>query len=359
MKLTKKILSAILSVGLMLTASVPSMASDVVVAQPQETMLVIEGTVKELLKDGDVLMMNLDTKDLTLPNVTVNVFSDTYIVDNEQGIPATSSSIKVGDNICAYTEARMTRSIPPQVSAIAVITNIGKDKTVARYMKVSEVTKNNDGSIKVLSDDMQYLITILPTVSIAPFKTKQMVTIEDIGVGSELFVWFDVMTLSIPAQATADKVVIIKTKADAKEPALGSPNEISIKKNAGLLKETAKLYVNGTELSIAETELFGKYEEVMVPLKVVAEQLGFTVEWIGETRTIVMRKGGLWTEIQIGYDSYLKEGEVPNGLPPVHFGVAPALVNDRTYVPAVYFDYLFDNNNVTAVVDGVLQINAK
>lgn len=133
----------------------------------------------------------------------------TILMNNETGMPDSVSNLKVGDRIYTYYSPIMTKSIPPQSVAFSILTHIPKDASPAHYVKVKEVIRLNDGSIQVLDETGNYLIRILPDTCILDFKTNQKLTPEDIKEGTELFAWFDFMTLSIPAQATARHVVVL------------------------------------------------------------------------------------------------------------------------------------------------------
>jgi len=65
------------------------------------------------------------------------------------------------------------------------------------------------------------------------------------------------------------------------------------------------------------------YNRTMVPLRIVAEALGAQVDWIEETRTVLINQNG--TTLLLSVDQPLPDG----------MGMA-AIVNDRTFVPVAY-----------------------
>lgn len=71
---------------------------------------------------------------------------------------------------------------------------------------------------------------------------------------------------------------------------------------------------------------------LMLPLKAVAESLGYKVTWNGETRTVEMLQGVRWTSVKIGENSYFK-----NKMAPQPLSAAPRIVSGRTMVPAEFF----------------------
>lgn len=73
-----------------------------------------------------------------------------------------------------------------------------------------------------------------------------------------------------------------------------------------------------------------EYEgHVCFPVRAVAESMGLSVEWIGETKTVVITNGGpIYVTFSIGEDAYTfaKTAPMPVGCPPV-------LVEGKTYAP--------------------------
>ena len=137
--------------------------------------------------------------------------------------------------------------------------------------------------------------------------------------------------VSIPALAAENDRLI--SPAPGGEPALiGSDERITYE---------YPLEVNGGELDITVP--------VMVPLRTVAEALGFTVTWNGDG-TVSIDSGLMHSTIAIGADSYqavtsLEGAEGATG--PLQLGAAPYVVDGCTYVPLKLFDILLGNGAVT------------
>ncbi|KRF21428.1 stalk domain-containing protein [Paenibacillus sp. Soil787] len=66
----------------------------------------------------------------------------------------------------------------------------------------------------------------------------------------------------------------------------------------------------------------------LVPLRKVAEGLGYEVTWNQETYAAEMKKGAGWTSVFVGKDSYFYAK-----MAPVTLGTAPVILNDTLYVP--------------------------
>lgn len=75
-------------------------------------------------------------------------------------------------------------------------------------------------------------------------------------------------------------------------------------------------------------------EHLMVPLRAVAEALGYTVEWDGATHSIVLENGVYNTKVTIGEDRYFRANSKMPGMTALqNYGQAPELKNDTTFVP--------------------------
>ena len=91
-------------------------------------------------------------------------------------------------------------------------------------------------------------------------------------------------------------------------------------------------------------------ENVMIPYRFVAEKLGATVAWDGDTKTVFTALGDIVTTLQIGNANIFTSDSVINAQ------VAPVLVLDRTFVTgdviakAFGVDVTFDEATSTVTV---------
>jgi hypothetical protein len=94
----------------------------------------------------------------------------------------------------------MTRSIPAQSEAFAVVLGDNSEK-MGKFFKVEEVT---------MSEDNTYVSVINTNESlIATVDKKANKNFAEIKAGDNLMVWYDMMTMSLPARTNANKVVIL------------------------------------------------------------------------------------------------------------------------------------------------------
>ncbi len=85
---------------------------------------------------------------------------------------------------------------------------------------------------------------------------------------------------------------------------------------------------------------------VMVPLKITAESLGFKVSTAANNKVITLDNDQIKTEIEVGVDSYYYSSSHADGCTaPESFGAAFMLVDNVVYVPIKIYNLLFNDTN--------------
>lgn len=97
---------------------------------------------------------------------------------------------------------------------------------------------------------------------------------------------------------------------------------------------------------------------IMVPLRAIAEKLGFTVDW--DSGVVTVTGPERYAQLTVGEDRYFaaptQEGMAGASL--FSLGCAPVLMNDVTYVPVELFDALLGCREGTVVLEGnTIKIN--
>ena len=134
--------------------------------------------------------------------VVALVGEDTYIVKGEKGKLRSAKELKVGQEVVAYYSARMTRSLPPQAQAYAIVIGDVRKVNVPTFMVVDQVRCAQDGSAVRVLNSTQDIIARIDKHACKDYAT--------IKVGDKLLLWSNVMTMSLPGQTNAEKVVILK-----------------------------------------------------------------------------------------------------------------------------------------------------
>lgn len=254
----------------------------------------VYGQISEIkeLEDGNMQVW-VETANGTL---VFNCSEETWIADSE-GLPMDLKT-RINDNVLVYHVPIMTMSIPPQSPATAIIGNV-TDESQMFYAVAEEVKHNEDGTVTVVTNAGSRQVTLNEDTVVVPFKTKNIVRAEDITVGSELLLSYQVMTASLPAYATAEKAVVLSIN-----------NAEDIEDNKG---------VEATE-------------EIMLPLRSNAEALGYSVEFANGK--IVLTKDE--KTVSIALDS--TEAEINSEK--IQLTQAPQLKDGLTYVAKDFVELL-------------------
>lgn len=118
--------------------------------------------------------------------------------------------------------------------------------------------------------------------------------------------------------------------------------------------------VNGKTLDMTGIEAYRSGDHIMVPVRAVAESLGFKVSWDAEYKGVKLDNGVINTILYIGTDSYYNASSQAIGMSaPTAIGAAPEIVNDTTYVPIEMFDIVYNNENAATVDGNTIKITSE
>ena len=240
----------------------------------------------------DQLLVTVNEMDLVL-----NISEETLVIDSKTGLPTSLNTLKVDDTIFVYYSAAMMKSLPPQSHAIAIVTQVEKNKSHAELFTVKEIISEKDGEIRALNKEGDLIVAFLKEISLTPFKTKQIVTLDDIKIGTQLFIWYEIVALSYPGQTAATKAVLVGQEEGTGVRAVYTPM-------AGA--DAVTVTIQNKAIQLGGKNLLDQNGFLMLPLRAVAEGLGFQVTWNGEERSVLLDDGVVKTTIFIGEDSYFK-----------------------------------------------------
>lgn len=117
--------------------------------------------------------------------------------------------------------------------------------------------------------------------------------------------------------------------------------------------------LNGSTLDLTGKTVYTKDGKVMIPLRAVAEKLGFTVTWDGEHKGVKLDNGEVNTIVYEGVDSYYMASSTAIGMSaPTELGAAPEIKEDTTYVPAELFAILYCNPDAVKIENGNIIIRS-
>lgn len=277
--------------------------------------------------------------------IALNLDSNTAILKVD-GTEIGISELKAGDRVTVLHSPAMTFSLPPQTYAYAIILS---DEQIAapKLVKTASVDTDETGVTVVTSEDGEYIVRINDETQISQYRTKNIVKASDIKEGTTFLFWSDIITASLPAQATAKKILIL--------PQIESENDENLDRDSKVT-DLNQIVINGETLNLETKPIQIIDGYTMVPLRQIAEKLGFQVQWNSENSSVELDRGTVKSSLKLGEDSYsVQFGKQLDTTTPQSLGIAPLSLDGNVYIPTEFFDVIAENT--VSVVDGILNIN--
>lgn len=297
-------------------------------------MLEGQGTVKEIKEEQILVQFNNQI-------IGIHISENTIWIDGETGKPSEKQKLEEGDKVYVYYSPILTRSLPAQSNGFGIVTNYDAEKSMGKWFQVKEVISQTENQIQALNQEEDLIVTITKESEITSFKTKQMISYNDIRKGALLFVWYDIVALSYPGQTYGQKVVLIHQQQDD-----GVPTEIRIR---------------NTKLDLGKEKILKEKEHIILPLRLVAEKLGFELTWNSEEKTVLLDNGSVNSIVTLGKDAYFKGS--PKAVDPtkkaIGLGIEPLLVEGTLYVPIEYFSLLCNDPDIVKIEGSKIQIETR
>lgn len=134
------------------------------------------------------------------------------------------------------------------------------------------------------------------------------------------------------------------------EQTVGIPNQVQALGSVDELE--FQLVVNGKGLSSKDQLYINAQNEIMVAARMIAEQLDYQITWDQEAQAVEFIKGNRWFMAKIGDNRY------NIGKMYVTLETAPALQNDKTYVPLSFIKEVM-GEHVTVSETGTILISSQ
>lgn len=292
----KKIVTLALAGALTVTMFTPALAVDnteaisstPLISQQEEVAMgymTTLGVVQEVDVQAQTILVKNDQTEIQF-----NLDAKTWLVDGEKGTAIDLADLKGKEVVVAHSMA-MSRSLPPQSYAYAVIT---KGTVTPNYAIIEEVEKMENGAVRLTTNNGGMWVTVPENADMKPLATKDIVSVEDLQPGAQVILYYDIVALSYPGQAGTDRVVLLKA---AEEP---------------IAEETAE----------------------MVGIRQAADELGLDIAWEHEGQMVTLSKGAFSATIHIGSKSYGINKML------VQLEQAAEIRDGRTYVPQEFLDAL-------------------
>ena len=238
--------------------------------------------------------------------LVVNVAENTLVLNGGTGEAGTFADLQAGEAVCAWVDPNMTESLPPVSTAQLILYGIPADFSAPTYSEVASVREDGEGLEVYVNGEVVLHLSADTRLLAAPGGEEKTVGMDNIVPGTRLLAWYDAATLSLPAQATPETVMVFPSTY------------------AGWVETAgAEVLVNGAALPL-EGASSARVEDgrLMVPVRALAEALGCTVTWEAYTNQVcVSGTDGVLYQFIIGADQAAR-GAVTVGL------VAPARAED-------------------------------
>lgn len=164
---------------------------------PSPVRDVMATTGEIIAVDGDKVTVKGDGN---YPVATVIVTDKTLLIDGKDGDLKGDRALKKGRKVTAYYSSKMTRSYPPQAEGFAIVFGKNNEKQ-GKYMHVEKVTPSENGeSVRLLNSNRDIIVTVNKDV----YEDYQ-----NIKEGDRIMAWYSIMTMSLPGQTNATKVIVL------------------------------------------------------------------------------------------------------------------------------------------------------
>ena len=235
-----------------------------------------------------------------------------YLVISDNTYFVNDNELKVGSTVTGFykTDAPMLMIYPGRYDArVLAVDYKEKMLTVDQF---NDDLISRDGSLVIKIGDKTEIITEDGKAFEGSLKNRKLVA------------EYNIVAESYPAQATPERIVVLEEEEEP-EVIVEIPNV-----------EEAAIVVADKEIPGLHGYV-GNTGEIMVPLRGIAEALGYEVKWEAETQRIFL---GVQISLEIGKDAYNYMRVAP-----IQLGTAPELVDGKTYVPLQFFKEVARMNN--------------
>ena len=199
--LTALMLTGVLACGLTVPAAAgrpmhplisPRPDAPVITPKPHPAMpdsQLYYGEIKGIETDGTGAPTQLWMASERYGDYVMNLSPKTAFVDSSAHAALDPAALSVGDRVYVYHSAMVTRSLPPQAAAFAVVANLPMDVSCGRYQEVEAVAQA-DAGLSVTSDNGALTILLDADTEVRRYDGSAA-SLEDVRAGSFCMVWYE------------------------------------------------------------------------------------------------------------------------------------------------------------------------
>ena len=304
----KKLVTLALATAFTVSAFTPAFANPVliseapaadtaIVSQEEQAMQFAKafGTVQEVNEQDMYILVQTEQDEIQF-----NIDENTWLMDGQNGIPMALAELEGKEVVVSHSMA-MTMSLPAQSYAYAVIT---KGDVMPNFAVIEAVAETEDG-VRLTTENGSMWVTVAENAQVSPFRTRNIVSVQDLQPGAQVVLYYDVVAMSYPGQAATDRVILL-------QPADAIPAEDTVETPAA---------------------------NEMVHLREAVSGMGLDILWDAASQTVTLQKGAFTATVIIGDENYginkmlVRDEQVPE----IH--------GDRTYVSQSFVEALKDALN--------------
>lgn len=297
--------------------------------------ITITAQVKEIVNNADeqyILVERPDGAGELQLNFATQGENELLVVDAQTGVKQDLSSIQPGSQIMVNHNAATTFSLPPQSWLNYVLVNLG-DNPPAGLFKIEKFDDSGDNIqiTKFLTNDGSLWITF-PVEAISGDGMSHMWGLQDY-----VLAWYDVVMESYPAQTTANKVIELTEPAEYAE----KVRELEWEEKYYNDLQTSKL-VLGDQV-FTDAVKYATHGVPLVPVRLVAECLGYKVSWSPSSQIANLNNGEIQTDVYDGQELFNYYTAIPGAVgmsAPLSLDGRTRMLDDILYVPAELFEML-------------------
>ena len=286
-----------------------------------------EGKIVEIKNDGDKLSMLIKADDDEY-GLILHINEDVILLNHKTKDFTDKDKLKEGMTITAYYAkyTPMLLSLPGQLTPGVIVVKESEEPSFIKVSGFNEDLVSGENDLKLnISED-----TVIVN------KDGEKVEKEDIK-DKDLIVFYTASTKSIPAQTTPEKIIVIK--------------ETLKEENVEITEITAldKIIIDGKEVKLTNLIYTNDEGIKMIPLRQIAEALGYEVKWNNKARSAELTKGAQYTSIVIGEDNYNFAKML------IKLGTAPEFKDSTSYVPISFLEEVL-KLGVEITKEGIINI---
>lgn len=304
-------------------------------------------TVTEVTDNSIATTINTEDAENFENTINYTIIDKTIVLGFAKGDVKSVKDIKKGDKITVYTDAYSPAPLimPPQYQADVIV------------VEDAAATLSNIDVDTYIKGENEMLVNAANTLALNIGDETEIVDREGNKVDAkdldkkDLAVIYGASTRSIPAQTTPNKVIVLGENEMALAQIEAAKNESAVTpaptETPAAPEEFDNMYVNS--VSVGDKVITNIYRKddntLMLPLREIAETLGFTVTWDGDSKAVMLNDG--MYSLKIGENGYVKGKMVP-----MQLSAAPEIKeDDLTYVPFEYFTEVLEAHTTESPVE--------